>query len=55
MESYDTNLLSENSKKVIKVEWFWDYETLDDEYDTKDGINNQTYNFKVKMIGENTI
>lgn len=41
----------ENSNKTIKIEWFWEYETLDDEGDTNDGIYNENYNFLIRMIG----
>ena len=41
----------QNSNKIIKIEWFWEYDNLDDESDTKDGMFSENYNFLVRMIG----
>lgn len=41
----------QNSNRVIKIEWFWKYDNLDDETDTKDGMFNKNYNFLIRMIG----
>ena len=37
--------------QIIKIEWFWEYDNLDDESDTKDGMFSENYNFLVRMIG----
>ncbi len=44
--------IPKDSKEVLKIDWFWDYETDDDVADTNDGINIRNYRFLMRMIGE---
>ena len=44
--------IDKNSHKVLKIKWFWDYETEDDTIDTEDGRNIETYKVYINIIGE---
>lgn len=43
------------SKEIIKIDWFWEYETKDDITDTEDGINIRNYRFLMRMIGNEKV
>lgn len=40
-----------NDIKTLKIDWFWNYETDDDNIDTIDGINFENYRVLLTMIG----
>lgn len=44
--------ISKNSTKILKINWFWEYESYDDKTDTNDAMLNEIYNFKIRMIGK---
>ena len=43
--------IKENSNKVIKINWFWEYESSHDIQDTNEGLSNNNYSFLMRMIG----
>lgn len=44
--------IDKDSHKILKIKWFWEYETEDDITDTEDGKNIETYKVYINMIGE---
>jgi len=43
--------INKNSKEILKIDWFWDYNTNDDITDTSDAINSENYRFLMSIIG----
>ena len=43
--------IKENNNKVIKINWFWEYESSHDIQDTNEGLSNNNYSFLMRMIG----
>ena len=47
--------ISKNDSKILKIKWFWEYDTNDDAVDTVDGTNVENYSFLMRMIGNEKV
>lgn len=43
--------IKENMVKKIKIDWYWDFESEDDDIDTLDGTNHNNYSFIMSLTG----
>lgn len=48
-------IIKKDTCKIIKIRWFWEYETLEDVIDTNDGMNFDKYNVLIRMIGNEKV
>lgn len=54
--SEDINgIIEKSNTKTLKIDWFWDYNTNDDIQDTEEGIKSNTYQFLMRMVGNEII
>ena len=50
-------MILENTTKVVKINWSWDYENnqVENIQDTKDAKNIANYNFNINVVGEEKV
>lgn len=57
LSNYLSGMILENTTKVVKINWSWDYENnqVENIQDTKDAKNIANYNFNINVVGEEKV